>query len=194
MRPAVVSDVLAVGEVPTIEQISILATAGFRTLICNQPDGEVDRLLPSTDMAGEAERHGLVFRYIPLASRTPPPEELAAFAGALKELPAPIYACCYSGARSAAACALILARQQEVADITSSFAKAGFDISGLKVFLEGEHDRAMPASGRSNGASRDHDRGSANPAPAAEAPAPALPTYKPVIVLPRASSAGGFAM
>jgi len=190
MRPAVVSDVLAVGEVPTVEQVAILAKAGFKTLVCNQPDGEVDRLLSSADMGSEAERQGLVFRYIPLASRTPPPEELAAFAGALKELPAPIYACCYSGARSAAACALILAREQDVADITRSFAKAGYDISGLKAFLDGEHDGEPPLNG---GASAGLAAASSAKTDAEAPPAP-LPAHKAVIILPRASSAGGFAI
>ncbi|HRD75750.1 MAG TPA: sulfur transferase domain-containing protein [Hyphomicrobiaceae bacterium] len=187
MKPAVVSDVLAVGEVPALEQIAILAKAGFKTLINNQPDGEVDRLPASATVGAEAQRLGLVYRYIPLASRTPPPEQLAAFAAALKELPAPIYACCYSGARSAAGCALILARQSDVDGILAGFAKAGYDVSGIRAFLEKERSGDKVAKPHANG-SAEHSK------TATPTATPLPPSYQPVVVLPRASSSGGFAM
>lgn len=200
MRPVVVSDVLAVGEVPTREQIAILARAGFKSLIDNQPDGEVERLPTSAEIGAECAKVGLAYRYVPLESRTPPEQDLARFAAAIREMPAPIYACCYSGSRSAAGCALVLAREQDAAAIIKSFADAGYDVSGLKPWLEA--GRPGPAPKSANGANGQHapphgvSGDAAEPAstsaPAADAPAPAA--YKPIVVLPRASSSGGFAI
>ncbi len=197
MRPVVVSDVLAVGEVPTRELIAILARAGFKSLINNQPDGEVERLLASAEIEAECARVGLTYRYVPLESRTPPDEDLARFAAAIREMPAPIYACCYSGSRSAAGCALVLAREQDAAAIIRNFADAGFDISGLKPWLEAGQSGATPApvngaaslDGAGDDAARAKDAAAPQPRPASTPPA-----YKPIVVLPRAASAGGFAI
>lgn len=187
MRPVVVSDVLAVGEVPTREQIVILARAGFKSLINNQSDGEVERLLTSAEIAAECAAAGLAYRHVPLASRTPPEQELARFAAAISEMPAPIYACCYSGSRSAAACALVLAREQDAAAIIRNFADAGFDISGLKPWLEAAHPHEAAAEGNgTNGAHGAPDGGAAA--------VPIEAGYTPVVVLPRAGSYGGHAV
>lgn len=193
MRPVVVSDVLAVGEVPTREQIAILARAGFKSLVNNQPDGEVERMLSSAEIGAECAKVGLAYRYAPLASRTPPEEDLVRFADAIKALPAPIYACCYSGSRSAAGCALVLAREQDAAAVIRNFADAGFDISGLEPWLEaGKAGPQAKAAGGANGPLPHANGGGEMVAPGEPASAPTA--YKPIIVLPRASSSGGFAI
>lgn len=136
MKPVVLTDVLAVGEFPTPDQIAILAKAGFKSILNNQPDGEVARFEHDAQVAAEALRHGLVHAYAPLSSRTPPPDELARYAVALNRLPAPVYAFCYSGSRAAAACALLLTSTMEVDAIVRQFDDAGFDLSGIKPWLE----------------------------------------------------------
>jgi sulfide:quinone oxidoreductase len=136
MKPVVVSDVLAVGELPTSDQIEILAKAGFKSILNNQPDGEVSRFPTAAALEGEARQHGLSYAYVPLSSRTPPDDELARYEEALKALPAPIYAFCYSGARSAAACALLLAGRSEVNTLIKEFAEGGYDLEGLRPWLE----------------------------------------------------------
>ena len=78
MNPIVVSDILAVGEVPSLEQVEILAKAGLKSILNNQRDGEVERLPGSAAFASEAAKHGLGYAYAPVASRTPTPEELLA--------------------------------------------------------------------------------------------------------------------
>jgi sulfide:quinone oxidoreductase len=189
MKPVVVSDRLAVGEVPTPEQMEILAKAGFKSVINNQPDGEVDRL-PGNAVLGEvARRCGLGYAHAPLASRTPNEGELAAFADALAQLPAPIYGFCYSGARSAAGCALLLTEALEPDAIIAQFAAADFDIAALRPWLEDERKRRAPGGRQTNGSGR---------GPAVETRPPAAMTVpKPlegIVVHARAMGNGGFAM
>lgn len=136
MKPVVVSDILAIGEFPTPDQIAILAKAGFRSLINNQPDGEVDRFPADAALAATAAKAGLKHAYAPLSSRTPEWEELAGYGEALKAMPAPVYAFCYSGARSAAGAALLMAASQPVEDILSRFEGTGYDLAGLRPWLE----------------------------------------------------------
>ena len=146
MKPIVLSDVLAVGEFPAFEHFEILAKAGFKSIINNQPDGEVDRFPRSEIVAAEAKRVGLACLYIPIVSRVPSVGELVAFAKAIKELPGPIYAFCYSGSRSAAAAAFLMTETSEVADIVGELEQAGFDIRSLAPWLQDERARHVTAA------------------------------------------------
>lgn len=220
MVPVALSDVIAVGEVPTAEQIAILAKAGFRSLLNTQPDGEVERLMPSAEVAAIAAGAGLMYRHVPIVSRRPPGTSVDAFDEALRTLPRPIYACCYSGARTAAAWALAAARHEDPANVIEACTKAGYDMSFMKPYLAARHaeanapakaEVATPAAApapaaaaapaviqaadpsRSNGSSARAANGEAvTPAPAAAASTP-VPELVPSI-LPRAASAGGFAV
>lgn len=186
MVPVALSDVIAVGEVPTAAEIEILAKAGFRSLLNTQPDGEVARFAPSDATKALAEAAGLTYRHLPLTSRRPDEAALTAFATALQDMPRPIYACCYSGARTAAAWALAAAPHQDPASIVEACGKAGYDIEFLRPRLEERRASAKPAG---------------TPAvdfvakvlPSDAAP-PTMPQLKPSVLTPRAASAGGFAV
>lgn len=186
MRPIVVSDILAVGEMPSLDQIEILAKAGFKSIINNQLDGEVERFPTSAKVAEAAQRYGLAYAYAPVVSRTPSAEELAAFERALAELPAPIFAFCYSGARSAAACAFAMTAEKDAPAIVAEFARAGFDVAALLPWLEEERahrKQAMASSGRNgalavNGSARNggHVNGEHSNGKAHVTPSPMPPT------------------
>lgn len=200
MQPIVVSDILAVGEVPTPEHLEILAKAGFKSVINSQPDGEVARFADSDAIGADAKRHGLGYIYAPIASRHPSHYELALFRQALKELPAPIYAFCYSGARSAAAAALVLAGQHEPDAIIRDFGAAGFDIAGLKPWLDDERKQRAPGGNGANGANGSA-HGSTTAAPVAESNGTSArpvvvktPTVEGIIVHARAAGFSGFAV
>ena len=205
MKPIVVSDILAVGEVPTPDQMDILAKAGFRSVVNNQPDGEVDRFPGSAALAADAKKHGLGYAFAPLTSRTPSASELQDYATALRALPAPIFAFCYSGARSAAGCALLLTETMEPDAIVRQFADAGFEVDSLRPWLDDERARrAVPAKADDHG---EHLPPAANgpsavvsvakdqPAPtAAAAPLPIAAAVQGIVVHARAAGYGGFAM
>jgi uncharacterized protein (TIGR01244 family) len=83
------------------EAMAEAARAGFRSVINNRPDFEEGPNQP-TNASIEAAAHaaGLQYRYLPVNGAYQSPDEIAAFAKLLKELPRPILAFCRSGARS----------------------------------------------------------------------------------------------
>jgi uncharacterized protein (TIGR01244 family) len=85
----------------TPEAMAEAAQAGFKSVINNRPDFEHGPNQP-TNAAIEAAAHaaGLEYRFLPVDSGWQSPEQIAAFARLLEELPKPILAFCRSGARS----------------------------------------------------------------------------------------------
>jgi uncharacterized protein (TIGR01244 family) len=77
------------------------AAAGFRSVINNRPDFEGGPQQPTdADIAAAAQAAGLEYRFLPVSGGYQSPEEIAAMAQLLAELPRPILAFCRSGARS----------------------------------------------------------------------------------------------
>ena len=78
------------------------ARAGFRSVINNRPDFEHGPDQPTNAAIEAAARAvGLEYRFLPVQSAYQSPEDVAAFARLLAELPRPILVFCRSGARSA---------------------------------------------------------------------------------------------
>lgn len=76
--------------------------AGFRSVINNRPDFEFEPDQPTNaSIEAAARAAGLEYRFLPVDGGYQSPEEIAAFAQMLEELPRPILAFCRSGARSA---------------------------------------------------------------------------------------------
>jgi uncharacterized protein (TIGR01244 family) len=77
------------------------AQQGFKSVVNNRPDGEGGPDQPtSAQMQAAAEAAGLRYVYLPVNGAYQSPEEIAAFAALLAELPRPLLAFCRSGARS----------------------------------------------------------------------------------------------
>ena len=85
----------------TPDAMAEAARAGFKSVINNRPDFEHGPDQP-TNAAIEAAAHaaGLEYRFLPVSGAYQSPDEIAAFAKLLAELPRPILAFCRSGARS----------------------------------------------------------------------------------------------
>lgn len=78
------------------------ARAGFRSVVNNRPDHEFEPDQPThAEIEAAARAAGLEYRFLPVDGGYQSPEEIAAFARLLEELPRPILAFCRSGARSA---------------------------------------------------------------------------------------------
>jgi uncharacterized protein (TIGR01244 family) len=77
------------------------ARAGFRSVVNNRPDFEGGPSQPtSAQIEAAARAAGLEYRHLPVNGAYQSPEEIAAFAKLLEELPHPVLAFCRSGARS----------------------------------------------------------------------------------------------
>jgi uncharacterized protein (TIGR01244 family) len=80
----------------TPEAMAEAARAGFRSVVNNRPDFEHGPDQPTS----AAIAAGLEYRFLPVSGGYQTPEEIAAFAQLLEELPRPLLAFCRSGARS----------------------------------------------------------------------------------------------
>ena len=77
------------------------ASAGFRSVINNRPDFEGGPDQPTNAaIEAAAKAAGLEYRFLPVAGGYQSPEEVAACARLLAELPRPLLMFCRSGARS----------------------------------------------------------------------------------------------
>ena len=127
---------LSVGPQIAPSDVAELKSRGFRSLVCNRPDGESEYQPPFADIEAAARAAGLMARHIPVTApiaRT----AVGQFREAIQTLPAPIFAFCRTGTRSAALWAM------EEMDKTGHDAsphrvrRAGSDLTGL----------ALPARG-----------------------------------------------
>ncbi len=85
----------------TPEAMAEAARAGFRSVVNNRPDFEHGPDQPTNAAIEAAARAaGLEYRFLPVAGGFQTPEQIAAFARLLEELPRPLLAFCRSGARS----------------------------------------------------------------------------------------------
>ena len=93
---------LAVAPQLTPDAMAEAARLGFKSVINNRPDFEAGPDQPtSAQMEAAALAAGLAYRHLPVAPSYQSPQEIAAFADLLQELPEPVLAFCRSGTRSA---------------------------------------------------------------------------------------------
>lgn len=83
------------------QDMKAIASAGFRSIICNRPDGEEWGQPAFADLAAAAKLAGLETAFLPVSPAGISPEQPERLAALLKEMPQPILAFCRSGARSA---------------------------------------------------------------------------------------------
>jgi uncharacterized protein (TIGR01244 family) len=79
--------------------MSAIFAAGFKSIICNRPDGESADQTPFAVIEAAALEAGLPIRNIPVISGAITEDNIRDMKQALAELPKPVYAYCRSGAR-----------------------------------------------------------------------------------------------
>ena len=85
----------------TPDAMAEAAQAGFKSVVNNRPDFEHGPDQPiNAQIEAAARAAGLEYRYLPVDSAYQSPEEIAAMAKLLGELPRPLLMFCRSGARS----------------------------------------------------------------------------------------------
>jgi sulfide:quinone oxidoreductase len=119
-----------VGQI-TSADIAHIAHSGFKSVICNRPDGEGSDQPGEQEIAKAANAAGLTFRYLPVESGKVTDEQGAAFGALMDELPKPVLAYCRTGMRCTTMWALSQANQLPFAQIIETAAKAGYDMTAL---------------------------------------------------------------
>lgn len=82
------------------EDVAEIARLGFRSIMCNRPEGESADQTPVREIEAEARRLGLGFAHVPVVSGQIDGQDVEDFRQALDRLEAPVLAYCRSGARS----------------------------------------------------------------------------------------------
>lgn len=108
-----------------------LAELGYRSIICNRPDGEGADQPTFDEIKAAAEPLGLTVRYQPVVPGQISDSDVADFSKAMRELPKPALAFCRTDTRSATLWSLSQANALPIHDILLSATGAGYDMSGV---------------------------------------------------------------
>lgn len=113
------------------DDLAALKQAGFRSIICNRPDGEAADQPLFAEIAHAALPFGIETYYLPAESGKVTDEQGVAFGKLLASMPKPTLAYCRTGMRSTTMWALSQASQQALPQIIAAARDAGFDLKGV---------------------------------------------------------------
>jgi len=125
------TDDISVASQISAEEVAALAQQGYRSIICNRPDGEWPGQPAFEDIARAAEPLGLIVSFIPVQSGAITEGDVRAFGEAVKRLPKPVLAYCRSGTRCAALWSLSEIGNRSAEDILMRTEAAGYDMRGV---------------------------------------------------------------
>ena len=115
----------------TVAEVSAIAEAGFKTIICNRPDGEGNDQPLFHEIEEAAKQAGMESHYLPVESGKVSDEDAAAFGRALDAAPKPALAYCRSGTRSVTLWSLSRAGRMGLPEILAKTKGAGYDMHGV---------------------------------------------------------------
>ena len=118
------------------EDLDTAKAAGFKTVICNRPDGEVPPELAAAEMQRHAERLGLDFVVLPFSHGSLTMDLVNAHGDAIANATGPVLAYCASGNRSSILWALVTAGSLSTDEIIARGAAAGYQLEGLRGQLD----------------------------------------------------------
>jgi uncharacterized protein (TIGR01244 family) len=130
------ADQLSVAAQIDAADIATLAAQGFRSVINNRPDGEVEGQPTSAALEAAARQAGLAYRHVPVVSGQLSDAQVQLFADALDALPRPALAFCRTGTRSTMLWALQAGGPADA--IVQVAREAGYDLSALRSRLSTE--------------------------------------------------------
>ena len=124
-----VTDELSVAPQISVADVAAAKAAGFRSIVCNRPDGEVFDQPSFAAIETAARAAGLVARYQPV--RMVSEVDANQFAAVCRDLPKPILAYCRSGTRCVTLWTISEAGTRPVADLVTRAKAAGYDMSAI---------------------------------------------------------------
>ena len=119
----------------SLNDVKLAADQGFKTIICNRPDGEDNGQLSAEEIKHVCAEFGLAFTHIPVSGGVSE-VQIQQMATALDAAGGPVLAYCRSGTRSTNLWAMAMAANGEDAGgLIDAAAGAGYDLSGLSATL-----------------------------------------------------------
>ncbi|WP_075258425.1 bifunctional protein tyrosine phosphatase family protein/NAD(P)/FAD-dependent oxidoreductase [Herbaspirillum camelliae] len=108
-----------------------IAAAGFKSIICNRPDGEAGDQPSFREVEQQAQAAGIVARHLPVIPGQVADAQADEFDRLLEDLPKPVLAYCRSGMRSTTLWGLSRAGRMPTEEILTRAEQAGYDLSAL---------------------------------------------------------------
>ena len=140
-QPRHLTENFAVAPQIAIEDLADLKAQGFRTIVCNRPDGEVPEDLGAAAMEKACKAIGLNFVRNPLTHGALSMEHIDIQRQAAQS-DQPVLAYCASGNRSSILWGLAMAGEYSTEDILSRTANAGYNLQALVPQIESLSERA----------------------------------------------------
>ena len=131
MEAKKISDDLSVSPQISADDIKEIARLGFRSIICNRPDGEGSDQPTFDEITKAASDAGLETRYLPIVSGKVTDQNADEFGSLLGALPGPVFAYCRTGTRSATLWSLSQASRLATSEILRATKAAGYDMGGV---------------------------------------------------------------
>ncbi|MCF6320364.1 MAG: TIGR01244 family sulfur transferase [Rhizobiaceae bacterium] len=112
--------------------VQLIADQGFKTIICNRPDGEAEDQPDFLAIKKAADLSGLAVKFLPISPKFISDEDAESFATGQQQSQKPVLAYCRTGTRCIIAWALAEGKNgSPIEQIISTAAVAGYDISKL---------------------------------------------------------------
>jgi sulfide:quinone oxidoreductase len=129
MQYANVTQQLSVSPQVLVEELKAIQAAGFKSIICNRPDGEGVDQPNFAEIEAKALSLGLSCIYQPVVSGKITPQDAITFEANLQKLEAPVLAYCRTGTRCITLWAMTATKTLSYEAILSISQKAGYDLS-----------------------------------------------------------------
>jgi len=123
-------DISVAGQIKASD-VAAIAKAGFRSILCNRPDGEGFLQPEYSGIEDAAKEAGIAFIYQPVSSKGIQEADVSDFEQSCATLPKPVLAYCRTGTRCTVLWSLTQAGKREFDEVLSMTAAAGYDMSML---------------------------------------------------------------
>ena len=130
IRP--LSETFAVSPQIAPEDLAAIKAAGFTTIVCNRPDGEIPPEVHAEAIRQAAEAEGMRFVMNPLSHGALTMEHIETQGRALAESDGPVFAYCASGNRSSILWALSQAGKIPTDDLVEAGARVGYNLEVVR--------------------------------------------------------------
>lgn len=118
------------------EDVAAIAEAGYTTVVCNRPDGEIPPELRADMMRKAVEAAGLRFVLNPVVGGAISMENVQAQGAALRDSGGPVLAYCASGNRSSIVWALSQAGKRPTDELVAVPARYGYALEPFRTTID----------------------------------------------------------
>lgn len=122
---------ISVADQISVADVELIAREGFRSIVCNRPDGEAPDQPDYASIEAAAKDAGLEIRWQPVISGQMSDDDGREFGRIFDDMPKPVLAYCRTGTRCTALWSLSQAGQQPVEEILKAAGAAGYNMAGL---------------------------------------------------------------